>query len=114
MKKRVGGRGCHGHSDRFHTAITGGQLRGPSPNPILGKAENIPYFREISQSRAPEAVRTPKTYPILGRFDKITPFFLGGGGGGGELAIQNRPYRQSGTTPRRRREYRQGNSLDRF
>ena len=48
----------------------GGGLRGPNPYPILGKAgdsENIPYFREISQSRAPEAVRTPKTYPILGK-----------------------------------------------
>ena len=59
-------------------------------------SENIPYFREISQSRAPEAVRTPKTYPILGKisqfraaevvrtpktypifgkFDKIIPYF---------------------------------------
>ena len=32
---------------------------------FLTKRENIPYFREISQSRAPEAVQTPKTYPIL-------------------------------------------------
>ena len=57
----------------------GVQLRGPNPYPILGKAgpdsENIPYFREISQFRAPEAVRTPKIYPILGKFDKITPYF---------------------------------------
>ena len=58
--------------------------------------ENRPYFREISQSQAPEAVRTPKTYPILGKisqfrapeavrtlktyptlekFDKITSYF---------------------------------------
>ena len=28
-------------------------------------SENIPYFREISQSRAPEAVRTPKSYPYF-------------------------------------------------
>ena len=38
-------------------------------------SENIPCFGEISQSRAPEAVRTPKTYPILGKFDKLTPYF---------------------------------------
>ena len=40
--------------------------------------KTYPYFREISQSRAPEAVRTQKTYPIiitLGKFDKITPYF---------------------------------------
>ena len=27
----------------------------------------LPYFREISQSRASEAALTPKTYPILGK-----------------------------------------------
>ena len=29
-------------------------------------SEPLPYFRES---------RTPKTYPILGKFDKITPYF---------------------------------------
>ena len=56
----------------------GVQLRGPNPYPISGKAglwKQIPYFREISQFRAPEAVQILKTYPILGKFDKITPYF---------------------------------------
>ena len=46
------------------------QLWGPNPCPILGKldSENIPYFREISQFRAPEAARISKTYPILGKY----------------------------------------------
>ena len=64
-----------GHSVRFHTGVCSSGVR--TLTLFLGKpdSENIPYFREIPQSPAPEAVRTPKTYPILGKFDKITPYF---------------------------------------
>ena len=46
------------------------QLRGLKPYHILGKAgllKQTEISTEISQSRAPKAVRTPKTYPILGK-----------------------------------------------
>ena len=51
-------RGGGGGGGLGQVSYGGVQLRGPNPYPILGKAglrkENIPYFREISQSRAPK------------------------------------------------------------
>ena len=63
----------------------GGSHTGYGPGCAAPRSEPLPYFREsqtpktypiyfreISQSRASKAVRTPKTYHILGKFDKIT------------------------------------------
>ena len=57
--------------------IRGVQLRGPLLLYFLGKAglcQNIPYFREnfiIPGTRSD----LMKSYPILGKFNEITPYF---------------------------------------
>ena len=65
MESRGGGGGGGGGA-LGQVSYGGVQLRGPNPYPNLGKAR-LRKHREISQSRAPEAVWTPKTYPILGK-----------------------------------------------
>ena len=62
----------------------GVQLQGWNPYPSLGKG-GLKKHSGISQSQAPEAVRTPKTYPILGK-NLIMPGTWSG------LDSENMPY----------------------